>query len=204
LKNFKLIILFLISFCFVPTNTFGQNAKKVKYADAKGVYISEKKFNECLIAGYPTQTIVEDGITVHFLSQNFIVGQLTQVENEQVRLMIEKIVGYDIDRNKAIGIHLYKKNDKKLQHDIKYKRYWRWIKKNPKSIEGFLIGYKNSGIVPDPGKHVYVDTYNFFYNTFFNISELDYNHVVFKQDGTFKLYHGNYDILGAIDGAFYK
>ena len=203
MKYFKpLIISFLLS-CFVPTNVLGQNSKKkVKYADAKGIYISEKKFNECLIAGYPTQTIVEDEITVHFLSQNFIEGKLTQTENEQVRLMIEKIVGKDINRNKAIGIHLYKKNDKNLQHDIKYKRYWKWIKKNPNRIEGYLIGNKDSGIIPNPEKHVYVDSYNFFYNTFFNNSELDYNHIIFKPDGTYKLYHGNYDNLGVIDGAF--
>jgi|SRR5690554_653853 len=88
----------------------GQDSgKKVKYADAQGVYISEKKFNECLMAGYPTKTIVEDGITVNFLSQNFIEDKLTQTENEQVRLILEKIVGKDIDRNKAIAIHLYKK-----------------------------------------------------------------------------------------------
>ncbi|WP_417857485.1 hypothetical protein [Xanthomarina gelatinilytica] len=203
MKIFKLILFFEIIFCFVTVNTFGQNAsKKVKYADANGVYISEKKFNECLNAGYPIKTIEEDEITVHFLSQNFIEGKFTQTENEQVRLMINKIVGYDIDRNKAMSIHLYKKNDKKLKHDIKYKRYWRWIKKNPNRIEGILIGYKDSGIVPNPEKHVYVDSYNFFYNTFFKKTELDYNHVVIKPDGTYKLYHGNYDILGVLDGAF--
>jgi hypothetical protein len=199
----KSLIIFFIIICSVPKNVLGQDSNKdVKYADAKGVYISEKKFNECLKAGYPTKTIEEDGITIHFLSQNFIVDKLTQTENEQVRLIIDKIVGKDIDRNKAISIHLYKKNDKKLQHDIKYKRYWRWIKKNPNRIEAFLIGDKNSGITPNPEKHVYIDSYNFFYNTFFNNSELDYNHIIFKPDGTYKLYHGNYDNLGVIDGAF--
>ena len=203
MKYFKpFIISFLLS-CFVPTIALGQGSKKkVKYADARGIYISEKKFKECLIAGYPTQTIVEDRITVHFLSQNFIKGKLTQTENEQVRLMIEKIIGKDIDRNKVISIHLYKKNDKNLQHDIKYKRYWKWVKKNPSRIEGYLIGNKDSGIIPSPEKHVYVDSYNFFYNTFFGNSELDYNHIIFKTDGTYKLYHGNYDNLGVIDGAF--
>src|SRR5690554_7875936 len=114
------------------------------------------------MAGYPTKIIVEDGITVNFLSQNFIEDKLTQTENEQVRLILEKIVGKDIDRNKAIAIHLYKKNDKKLQHDIKYKRYWRSIKRNPNRIEGYLIVSKDSSIKQNPEKDVYIDSYNFF------------------------------------------
>lgn len=203
MKNFKLLIISFLLSCFVITIALGQNSKnKVKYADAKGTYISEKKFNECLIAGYPTITIVEDGLTVHFLSQNFIDGKLTQAENEQVRLIIEKIVGKNIDSNKVISIHLYKKYDKKLKHDIKYKRYWKWIKKNPNKIEGYLIVNKDSGIKQNPEKHVFIDSYNFFYNTFFSNSKLDYNHIVFKPDGNYKLYHGNYDNLGVIDGAF--
>ncbi|MCX7549435.1 hypothetical protein [Xanthomarina sp. F2636L] len=203
MKYLKLLFISTLLTCFVPKNTFGQNAnKKVKYADAKGVYISEKRFNECLKAGYPTTTIEEDRIIVHFLSRNYFEGKLTQTENEQVRLMVEKIVGKDIDSNKTIAIHLYKKNDKQLQRDIKYKRYWKWIKKNPNRIEAFLIGNKDSGIIPNPEKHVYVDSYNFLNNTFFNNSELDYNHLAFKPDGTYRLFLGEYDILGVIDGTF--
>jgi hypothetical protein len=203
LKIFKLLLFFEIIICFVSTNTFGQVAKKtIKYVDLKGNYISEKKYNSYLKDGFLSKPFENYATIDHHLYMNTYEGKLTPPEDAQVKLMIEKIVAKEIDINKTILIHLYNKNDEQLQHDINYKRYWNWLKKNPNRIESYLIGNKDSGIVPNPEKHVYVDSYNFFYNTFFKKTELDYNHVVIKPDGTYKLYHGNYDILGVLDGAF--
>ena len=193
----------MISLYFVSTNAYSQNAKKVvKYVDLKGNYISEKKYNSYLHDGFLSKAFENYATIDHNLYMNTYESKLTPTEYVQVKLMIEKIVAKKIDSNKTILIHLYNKNNKKLQHDINYKRYWKSQKKYSNRAESFLIGNNDSGILPNPENHVYIDSYNFLDNTFFKNSELDYNHLIFKPDGTYKLYLGNYNILSVLDGAF--
>ena len=174
----------------------------MKYIDFKGNYISEKKINSFLQDGFFSKTFENHATIDHKLYINTYDGKLTPTEYIQVKLMIEKIVTKEIDSNKTIVIHLYNKNDKKLLHDIKYKRYWNSLKKHPNRIESFLIGNNDSDIISNLKNHVYIDSYNFLVKSFFKNSELDFNHLVLKPDGTYKLYLGNYDILVILDGAY--
>ena len=206
MKYFKLLIIsFLLSY-FVPTNTFGQNAKKeVKYADINGNYISKRAFNKYIKAGFLCKIVEDENFKVLYLRYNSYEGKLTAIEHDQIRLMIEKIVGKEIDSNRTIVIHLFNKNDKKLQHDINYKRYWYQVEKSKertvKIYDAFLIGNKDSGIISNPENHVYVDSYNFLNNTFFNNSILEYNHITIRPDGAYKIFKGFFDILYVLDRA---
>ncbi|TYA58874.1 hypothetical protein [Formosa maritima] len=204
MKYFKLLTLSLILLCFVSNVTFGQNTKKkVKYVDASGIYISEKEFNKCLKSGYIEKSVEKDNLVVHYLVHNSYEGKLTETENTQIRLMIGKIVGKDIDSNRIIVIHLYNKNDDKLLQDINYKRYWYQVSKSRersiKIYDSFLIGNKNSGIIPNLENHLYLDSYNFLNKTFFNNSDLDYNHVIIRPDRTYRIFLGFFDNLNVLD-----
>lgn len=203
MKYFKRLLITFLFTCFVSTNVFSQNAKKVvKYVDLKGNYISEKKYISYLQDGFLSKTFENYATIDHKLYMNTYESKLTPTEYVQVKLMIEKIVAKEIDSNRTIVIHLYYKNDKKLLHDVKYKRYWNSLKKHPNRIESFLIGNNDSGIISNLEKHVHIDYYNFLDKTFFKNSELDFNHLVLKPDGSYKLYLGNYDTLAILDGAY--
>ncbi|WP_417873647.1 hypothetical protein [Xanthomarina gelatinilytica] len=204
MKHLKsLIFIFFIS-CFTSNALFGQNVKKeVKYINIDGEHISERKYNKCIKKGFIDNIIENEEYIVHYLSYNLYEGKLTTIEHEQIRLMIEKIVGKEIDSNRTILIHLYNKNDQQLNIDINYSRYWYQVEKSRertiKIFDSFLIGNKDSGITPNPENHVYVDSYNFLNNTFLNNSKLDYNHISIRPDGTYKIFKGFYDILFVLD-----
>jgi hypothetical protein len=206
LKYLKLLILFLAISSFTPTLLLGQELEKeMKYADTEGNYISKKEFNKCLKAGLLSKTIENEKTIVHYLTFNSYKGTLTETENKQIRLMLEKIVNKEIDSNRTIVIHLYNKKDDKLLHDINYRRYWNAVdERNEQAIriyDVFLIGNKESGIISNPENHVYIDSYNFINNTFFNNSDLDYNHLYIRPDGTYRIFLGFFDNLYILDGA---
>jgi hypothetical protein len=200
LKYLKLLILFFTISSITPTLLLGQEIEKeIKYANADGEYISKKSFNNCLKAGYLSKTVENEETIVHYLSLNSYKGTLTDTENKQIRLMLEKIVGKEIDSNRTVVIHLYNKNDEQLRKDKNNLRYWSWIKKNSNKIEAYLIGNKDSGIIPHPKNHLYLDSYNFFNKTFFNNSDLDYNHLYIKPDGSYRLFLGKQDTIEVLD-----
>lgn len=206
LKHLKLLILFLIISSFTPTLLIGQELEKeVKYADTEGKYISKKEFNKCLKAGLLSKTVENEKTIIHYLTFNSYKGTLTETENKQIRLMLEKIVNKEIDSNRTIVIHLYNKNDDKLIHDINYSRYWNAVDRSRERtlriFDVFLIGNKDSGIIPNPKNNLYLDSYNFLNNTFFNNSDLDYNHLYIRPDGNYKIYIGFFDNLYILDGA---
>ena len=126
------------------------------------------------------------------------IGKLDSLELEQVRTLLSKIIGSEFDPGKKAMIHLYSNNEANIYVDSNYRRYWNWIETNSQSYQAFLIGTKDSQIVPD-SDHIYIDEYNLLEHLFFKQSPFQTNHFLLKPDGEIYTYFGVQDILTVLD-----
>lgn len=126
-------------------------------------------------------------------------GQLDSLQQSQINIYLEKIIGSEYDKSKKTMIHLYKEQGGNLKKDVKNKKYWSWINTNSKKYQAFLIGTKNSKIQEEKKNHIYEDSYNLFENLFFKESNFKINHILIKPTGEFSIIYGHDDILYVLD-----
>lgn len=129
------------------------------------------------------------------------IGQLDSVQHAQINVFLEKNIGKKYDSNRKNMIHLYAKNDDKIQKDAQFKKYWKWISRNRDRYNSYLIGTKTSQIEADQKNHMYIDSYDLLRNLFFKDSDFDINHLLIKPSGEVYVFFGMDDILGVLDYA---
>ncbi|MFV9550076.1 hypothetical protein [Algibacter sp. PT7-4] len=189
-----------IIFIFISINSiFGQNSDKEVYYYFEDEKISKSYFETLNKEKIYTKKIENDSIIIQNIYLRKKVKTLDSVKLQQVKMLLTKIIGSDYSPEIKTMIHLYSKNNKKIFEDTKRKHYWRWIKRNSKRYQSFLIATKDFGIITDKKNHIYSDEYNLLENLFFNKSNFKINHLLIKPNGTVYIYFGMNDISSALD-----
>ena len=149
-------ILFTFVFISLSISLLSQNNKKVIYLNTDNIEITKKQYKT---AHKKTTFYIEtenDTVTIKKLysRKNFV--KLDSSYLNQIKEFLTKISDAKFDKNKNTVIHLYR-TDKNIRKDIKYKKYWNYIKKHSNKYQSFLIGTKESGIKQDTKHNIYLD-----------------------------------------------
>ncbi len=178
---------------------FGQEKKKIRYMVPDQQVLSEKVYKSLDQRKIFTKTVENDSTIVTEIYPRKNTAQLDSTQHQQLKMFLSKIIGEDYDPEKNTMLHLYSEKTEKINKDIEDKRYWRYIKKNKRKFQSFLISTKNSGIQANPKKHLYHDPYNLLQNLFFKDSEFKMNHLCIKPNGEVHIFYGLESNLHALD-----
>ncbi|MDT0295066.1 hypothetical protein ACFQ3R_05270 [Mesonia ostreae] len=126
------------------------------------------------------------------------IGHLDSLQHNQINLLLKKNIGEKYNSDKKNMIHLYSKNDDKIQEDAQFKKYWRWISMNRRNYQSYLMGTKNSEIKADEKNNIYVDSYDILRKLFFKDSDFDLNHLLIKPSGEVYVFFGMDNILSVL------
>ncbi|WP_452225044.1 hypothetical protein [Lacinutrix chionoecetis] len=195
MQNILTIFLILL----LSQSALGQKQKNVIYIDSNNEIITLNEFQSIDKRKIYTSEVKNDTAVITTVHLRKNIGKLDSLEHQQVRMLLSKIIGTEIDENKNIMIHLYSKKDKQIIKDKKYKKYWKWINNNSGLYQSFLIGTKNSGITTNRKKQIFVDDYNLLKKLFFSSSNFEINHLFIKPNGEIYIYYGGEDILDILD-----
>ncbi len=193
----KHVLLIMVLF----TNLIAFSQTKSIYFYFENQEITEKQFEnlderKTFIKETTNDTVVLKNAYLHKR-----VGKLDSVQQYQINLFLKKIIGKKFSVNKKTMIHLYSKNEERMQKDADYKKYWKWISSNRSRYQAYLIGTKNSQVEEDMKNHIYVDSYDLLKNLFFKGSNFDINHLLIKPDGEIYIYYGMNDLLAVLDSS---
>lgn len=191
-------ILFTLFFISLSNSLLSQNSKKIIYLNTDNIEITKKQYNT---AHKKTTFNVEtenDTVIIKKLysRKNFV--KLDSIYLNQIKGFLTKVSGAEFDKNKNTIIHLYRENNN-IRKDIKYKKYWNYIKKHSNKYQSFLIGSKESGIKQDIKHHIYLDEKDFLNYLFFENSIFEINHLFIKPNGETFIFFGVDDILMVLD-----
>lgn len=129
----------------------------------------------------------------------FMIGQLNTSQLEKTNEFLTKSINKDHDINIPVIIHFFDGKNEILTASLENKRYWKWIKKNSKKIQSYLIVPKGSNITPNQKNHLHKDDKEFLKKLFFENSNFEINHVYIKPNGEVKIFYGNEDIIEVLD-----
>ncbi|MFD2823940.1 hypothetical protein ACFS5M_09680 [Lacinutrix iliipiscaria] len=194
MRIIQTIIIFLISI-----NCFCQNSNKKTYYYYQNNEIDKTVFESIDNRKYYTRKIENDSSIIKNIYNHKNIGILDSIKLKQITMFLTKIIGPEFNQEKKTMIHLYRKNNKNIYKDSKYKRYWKWIKNNSDRYQSFLIGTKDSQIEPNKQKHIHFDNYDLLEKLFFQSSQFKINHLLIKPDGEIYIYFGLDDILNVLD-----
>lgn len=192
-QSISILVLF---FSFVA---FSQSHDKPTYSYFENQQINKAQFAKLDERKTFLKEVVTDTALLVKAYQHKNIGHLDSVQHAQINLFLEKIIGKKFNPNRKNMIHLYSKNDYKIQEDAKFKKYWKWISNNRDRYQSYLMGTKASQIKADKKNHIYVDSYDLLGNLFFNKSEFDINHLLIKPTGEIYIFYGMDNILSVLD-----
>ena len=181
----------------VSITCFSQNFSKKTQYYFKNNEITKAEFESLDIRKIYTRIIENDSIIIKNTYPHKNIGKLDSIQLHQIRMLLKRIIGSEFNQKKNTMIHLYK--NKNVYKDSKYKKYWKWIKKNSNRYQSFLIGTKDSQIAQNKMNHIYLDRKNLIEKLFFKSSDFKINHLMIKPNGAIYVYFGLNDILQALD-----
>ena len=190
----------LLSLLFLTASliSYSQEVSKKNYYLLDNQKIPEELFETLDKKKIFTRKVENDTAVIKYIYRRKNFSQLDSTQHVQTKKILSKITNFDFDENVKTMIHLYK-NDEQIYKDAEYKKYWRWIKKNSDRYQAFLIGTRNSGVQAQGKKHIYLDSYDFLNNVFFENSDFEINHLLIKPTGEIYVYYGINDILHVLD-----
>ncbi|TQD39787.1 hypothetical protein [Haloflavibacter putidus] len=195
MNRFYLMFVFL----FIVAKSFAQEKKEIFYLVSEKQILTEQTYKTLDQRKIFTKTVENDSTIVTEIFPRKNTAQLDSTQHQQIKMFLSKIIGKDYNPEKNTMLHLYSDNTEKVKNDLKHKKYWRYIRKNKRKIQAFLIGTKNSGIQANPKKHLYHDPYNLLHNLFFKDSEFKMNHLCIKPNGEVLIFYGLESNLHALD-----
>lgn len=187
----------LVAFMFYSFMTFSQSKEKI-YLINENEKVSKQQFEALDKEKIYFTKIKNDSSIISIANSRQKIIQLNPSQQSQISLYLDKIIGVNYDSTKKTMIHLYRKNQK-IGNDSEYKRYWSWIESNSNKYQAFLLGSKNSKIVENSKKHIFLDNDGLFENSFFSKSDFEINHILIKPSGEVYVFYGMEDILNVLD-----
>lgn len=173
--------------------------RKHIYLDENNDKISLEEFTSIDKTNCYIKKVQNDSLVMHKVINRIITKRLDSIQNQQINNLLEQIIGKKFNREKFTMIHYYDNNDSVLKKSKENKEYWRWVKRNSKQYQSFLIGSKNSGVNKNIKQHLYIDYNNRIKNIFLYNSDFTINHIYIKPNRGYKIYFGDDDILKILD-----
>jgi hypothetical protein len=195
----------IISLLFLLSQiVYCQSNKEIIYIDTNKQRLTLEEFEFIDKSNIVTIDEENDSVVLRkiYVRDHFYLrkhGHLDSLQHVQINNFLHKIIDSDYDEDKKTLIHLYSLNNENLERDIKYKRYWKAIKKRSHKYQTFLIGTKDSGVELNRKKKVYKDSYDLLKNLFFSDSKFQINHLFIKPNGDIIVYYGGEEILFILD-----
>ncbi|PWH84276.1 hypothetical protein DIS18_07000 [Algibacter marinivivus] len=186
---------------FITLVSYSQQNKKPIYFYFENKKISKKQFKSLAKKKVIIKTIENDTAIIKSSYLRKKITKIDSVSHTQINTFLKKIIGKDFNIENKTMIHLYRKNNNKINKDSEYKKYWQWIKRNSHKYQAYLVGTKTSGIEEDKANHIYLDNYNLLENLFFKDSDYEINHLLIKPNREVYIYFGLTDILGVLDSS---
>jgi len=193
-------IIFAISACLF--STFCHSQKDTVYTDLEGKKISQKEFyklddtNISIKIHDFTTPIVKSAYSVRR------VRQLDSTQLFQINMYLEKVIGSKYNKTKINVIHHFRSSGNEIKEACNDKDYWLRLKTVLKQkYSSYIFGEKNSGVIKNSKKHIYIDEYNLIENIFFKKSDYNINHIVLKPSGEVSVFYGTSDLLYVLDSS---
>lgn len=188
----------IILICLFNLFSFGQVKKKSQYYFLEFEKISEAEYKNLNVEKFFFKKVENDTSTIQIAYFHKIIRELDSAQLKHVNVFLKGLIGEKFDEKKTSIIHIY--NDKKkLYKDVKYEKYWNFIKNNSEKYQSYLIATNELDIENDKDKNIFKDGKNFLKDMFFQGFDFKINHLSIKPNGEVYVYREIDDILKVLD-----